>query len=124
MFNTPLTPAARTRTEIGYSAWALSGNYERTTDSDIKKLNEDTAEAGGFFPYWSDGTLWVDPYKPWRDLEAWEERWRVVRQNVGKVTNDTLNACKSEEARARLRLKPIIDFLMQAQRRTEDDACS
>lgn len=101
-------------TEIAYSAWAISGNYERTTDPDIKKLNDDTSEAGGFFPHWSNGTLWVDPYRPWKDRECWEERWRAVDQKVGKVTIESLNSCKSEEARARLRLKPIIDFLMQA----------
>lgn len=100
-------------TEIAYSAWALSDSYEYKSSESIKKLDEATSAAGGFFPYWSDGTLWIDPHKSWENRVDWENRWRVVGEKLGAVTAERIAACESDVERSRLRRKPIIDFLMR-----------
>lgn len=104
-------------TEIAYASWMISfeGYGEKKSRSDAA-FDKAAANAGGAFPHWSNGGYWVDPYDregddfdDWKD--RWSNRWKKVSDDIGAITVKRLNDCGSDSVRARMRFKPVLDYL-------------
>jgi hypothetical protein len=114
----PATATPRNHgTEIAYAAWALATDHTDARDkpASLTELNTATEKAGGLFPWWSNGVLWIDPYGEWQGRDEWHDRLRQVSEVLGPVTRDRLTGCRTDHERSRLRLKPILDFLTWGQ---------
>jgi hypothetical protein len=103
-------------TEIANMSWAIAeGGYGWEREKGFDDFNEAAEGAGGFFPHWSSGGYWVDPYGTRDERDDWQERWsarwRSVSAKIGPVSIERLQGCSSDKVRARMRMKPILDYL-------------